>query len=140
MGDFPGDPNVVNHTGSCFQATIVTEDRGHPTTEDLPQRWGISDELYNFKANPRSTVHVLQTLDESSYNFQPHPFIRNWGTLMGPDHPITWCQVYDGGRVWYTGRGHDASAFANADSMDMIGKGISWAGGRWDLKGCDSEG
>jgi hypothetical protein len=24
--------------------------------------------------------------------------------------------------------------------MDMIGKGISWAGGRWDLKGCDREG
>jgi hypothetical protein len=66
--------------------------------------------------------------------------IRDWGTLMGSDHPITWCQVYDGGRVWYTGRGHDAAAFANADSMDMIGKGISWAGGRWDLKGCDMEG
>ena len=52
---------------------------------------------YNVQANPRSTVHVLQTLDESSYDFQPHPFIRNWGTLMGEDHPITWCQLYDGG-------------------------------------------
>jgi len=140
VGDFPGDPNVVNHTGSCFQATVVTEDRGHPTTEDLPRRWNISDELYNFKANPRSTVHVLQTLDETSYNFQPHPFITNWGTLMGSDHPITWCQVYDGGRVWYTALGHDAAAFANNDSMDMIGKGISWSGGRWALKGCDQEG
>jgi cytochrome c len=140
MGNFPGDPNVVNNTRSCFQATIVTEDREHPTTKDLPERWNISDELYNFKANPRSAVHVLQTLDESSYNFQPHPYIRNWGTLMGEDHPITWCQVYDGGRVWYTGIGHDAAAFANEDSMDMIFKGIQWAGGRWDLKGCDQEG
>ena len=59
---------------------------------------------------------------------------------MGEDHPITWCQVYDGGRVWYTALGHDAAAFANADSMDMIVKGINWAGGRWDLKGCDQEG
>jgi cytochrome c len=140
LGNFPGDPNVVNNTRSCFQATIVTEDGQHPTMGDLPERWDISDELYNFKANPRSTVHVLQTLDESSYNFQPHPFIRNWGTLMGADHPITWCQVYDGGRVWYTARGHDAAAFANEDSMDMIGKGISWTGGRWDLKGCAREG
>jgi len=139
IGDFPGDPDVVGHTGSCFQATVITEDRQHPTTEDLPQRWKISDELYNFKANPRSTVHVLQTLDESSYNVQPHPFIRDWGTLMGADHPITWCQVYDGGRVWYTGLGHDAAAYANADSLEMIGKGISWAAGRWDLKGCDRE-
>ena len=140
IGDFPGDPEVVRHTGSCFQATIVNEDPEHPTTDDIPDRWNVSDEWYNFKANPRSTVHVLQTLDESSYNFQPHPFIRNWGTLMGADHPITWCQVYDGGRVWYTGRGHDASAFANEDSMDMIFKGIQWAGGRWGLKGCDQEG
>ena len=77
IGDFPGDPQVVRHTGSCFQATIVTEDGEHPTTQDLPERWDISDEWYNFKANPRSTVHVLQTLDESSYNFQPH---RSSGT------------------------------------------------------------
>jgi cytochrome c len=140
IGDFPGDPNVVGHTGSCFQATIVNEDPEHPTTEDIPDRWDLSDEWYNFRANPRSTVHVLQTLDESSYNFQPHPFIRNWGTLMGEDHPITWCQVYDGGRVWYTGIGHDAAAFANEDSLDMIFKGIQWAGGRWALKGCNQEG
>ena len=135
IGDFPGDPNVVGHTGSCFEGTIVTEDGEHPTTEDLPARWDLSDERDNFQANPRSTVHVLQTLDESSNNFQPHPFIRNWGTLMGADHPITWCQVYDGGRVWYTGIGHDAAAYANEDSMGMIFKGIQWAGGRWGLQG-----
>ena len=139
LGNFPGDPNVVNNTGSCFQATIVTEDGEHPTTEGLPLRWDISDELYNFKANPRSTVHVLQTLDESAYDFQPHPYIRNWGTLMGADHPITWCQVYDGGRVWYTGLGHDAAAFANADSMDMIGKGIKWAAGKYGAHGCSKD-
>lgn len=140
LGNFPGDPNRVNNTRSCFQGTIVNEDPEHPTTDGIPDRWDVSDEWYNFRANPRSTVHVLQTLDESSYNFRPHPFIRNWGTLMGEDHPITWCQVYDGGRVWYTGTGHDAAAFANEDSMDMIYKGIVWAGGRWGLKGCDQEG
>src|ERR671919_1920612 len=139
LGNFPGDPNRVNNTRSCFQATIINEAE-HPTTDDIPERWDLSDEWYNFQANPRSTVHVLQTLDESSYNFQPHPFIRNWGTLMGEDHPITWCQVYDGGRVWYTAIGHDANIFANHDSMSMIFKGIQWAGGRWGLKGCDQEG
>mgnify|MGYP003542935467 CR=1 FL=1 len=36
--------------------------------------------------------------------------------------------------------GHDAAAFANEDSMDMIFKGIQWGGGRWDLKGCEQEG
>jgi cytochrome c len=140
LGNFPGDPNVVNNTGSCFQATVVTEDGKHPSTRRLPERWDISDELYNFQANPRSTVHVLQTLDESSYDFQPHPFIRNWGTLMGEDHPLTWCQVFDGGRVWYTALGHDAAAYANRDSMTMIVNGIRWAAGKWGLRGCDREG
>jgi cytochrome c len=140
IGDRPGDPNVVGHTGSCFQAVVETEDDKHPSTRDLPDRWAISDELYNFKANPRSTVHVLQTLDESSYNFQPHPFIRNWGGLMGEDHPITWCQIYDGGRVWYTGLGHDANIYANHDSMAMIVQGIKWSAGKWGLRGCDEEG
>ena len=140
IGNRPGDPEVVMHTGSCFQAVVETEDDKHPSTRHLPDRWAISDELYNFKANPRSTVHVLQTLDESSYDFQPHPFIRNWGNLMGADHPITWCQIYEGARVWYTGLGHDASIYANHDSMAMIVQGIKWAAGKWGLRGCDEEG
>jgi cytochrome c len=140
IGRFPGDPNRIGQTGSCFEAVVETEDRKHPSTRHVPRRWEISDELYNFKANPRSAVHVLQTLDESSYNFQPHPFIRGWGNLMGEDHPITWCQLYDGGRVWYTGLGHDANIFANHDSMSMIVKGIRWSTGKWDVSGCDQEG
>jgi type 1 glutamine amidotransferase len=85
----------------------------------------------------RSRGDHAQTLDESSYNFQPHPFIRNWGALMGEDHPITWCQKYDGGRVWYTGLGHDANIYANHDSMAMIVQGVMWAAGKWGLRGCD---
>jgi cytochrome c len=140
IGARPRDPNVLANTGSCFQAVVQTEDSNHPSTRHLPDRWPISDELYNFKANPRSTVHVLQTLDESSYNFQPHPFIRGWGNLMGADHPITWCQLYDGGRVWYTGLGHDANIYAEHDSMRMIMRGIKWAGGKGGLRGCRNEG
>jgi len=140
IGSRPREPNRVGQTGSCFQAVVVTEDRNHPSTQHLPERWNISDELYNFKANPRSTVHVLQTLDESSYNFQPHPFIRNWGTLMGADHPITWCQLYERGRVWYTGLGHDAVIFAEHDSMTMIMRGIMWAAGVGGSSGCGDEG
>ena len=31
---------------------------------------------------------------------------------MGVDHPIAWCQDYDGGRSWYTGLGHTDASFA----------------------------
>jgi len=140
IGSRPRETNLLGQTGSCFQAAVENEDNRHPSTRHLPDRWPISDELYNFRANPRSTVHVLQTLDERSFNFQPHPFIRNFGTLMGQDHPITWCQFYDGGRVWYTGLGHDANIFAEHDSMTMIIRRIQWAGGRGGARGCRQEG
>ena len=134
LGAFPGD---VGGTSSCFQAVVETEDDKHPSTRGLPESWSISDELYNFKTNPRGNVHVLQRLDESSYDYQPHPFIQNWGALMGEDHPITWCRIQDGGRVWYTGLGHDAAIFADDDSLSMILGGIIWAAGKGGVRRCD---
>ena len=49
--------------------------------------------------SPRPTVHVLATLDESTYD-------EDDGNATDDDHPISWCQRYDGGRSWYTGMGH----------------------------------
>lgn len=134
LGAYPG---AVGGTSSCFEAVVITDDGKHPSTKGLPERWAIADELYNFRATPRGAVHVLQRLDESSYNYQPHPFILSWGTLMGADHPITWCRIFDGGRVWYTGLGHDAAAFENDDSMTMILEGIRWAAGKSGRHSCD---
>ena len=77
-------------------AMIRIEDPLHPSTESLPAAWERTDEWYNFRDNPRGTVHILATVDESSYS----------GGKMGADHPIAWCQVIDGGRSWYTAMGH----------------------------------
>ena len=69
---------------------------------DLPAVWQRTDEWYNFRSNPRSTVHVLATLDERSYS----------GGKMGADHPIAWCRAFDGGRSWYTAMGHTPESYA----------------------------
>ena len=34
---------------------------------------------------------------------------------MGGDHPISWCQNYDGGRAWYTGLGHTRRRYTEAN-------------------------
>jgi type 1 glutamine amidotransferase len=81
---------------------IRIEDRAHPSTKELPAIWQRTDEWYNFRANPRGTVHVLATLDEASYS----------GGKMGADHPIVWCQAIDGGRSWYTAMGHTSESYA----------------------------
>jgi cytochrome c len=84
------------------RATVHITDHGHPSTKGLPASWERTDEWYNFRSNPRSTVKVLATLDEATYS----------GGAMGADHPIIWCQEVDGGRSWYTAMGHTAESYA----------------------------
>src|SRR5262249_44344408 len=90
----------------------------------LPAVWPRTDEWYNFSANPRSRVHVLATLDESSYS----------GGTMGADHPISWCQFYDGGRSWYTAMGHTRESYSDALFLDHLRGGIGFAAGYPDLE------
>ncbi|MDI1466306.1 ThuA domain-containing protein [Catellatospora sp. KI3] len=95
---FSSHPAVQN-------ATVKVEDPAHPSTASLPAKWIRSDEWYAFQSNPRGRVHVLASLDERSY--------APGTATMGADHPIAWCQNYDGGRSWYTAAGHDAAAFSD---------------------------
>jgi type 1 glutamine amidotransferase len=83
-------------------ATIRIEDAHHPSTKDLPANWERVDEWYNFRSNPRGAVHVLASLDESTYS----------GSSMSGDHPIAWCRNIDGGRSWYTAMGHTKESYA----------------------------
>jgi type 1 glutamine amidotransferase len=83
------------------RATVRIADPDSPATEGLPAIWRRTDEWYNFRTNPRGAVHVLATLDESSYE----------GGTMGADHPIAWCREIDGGRGWYTAMGHTAESY-----------------------------
>ncbi|MFO0961273.1 MAG: ThuA domain-containing protein [Phycisphaerales bacterium] len=100
------------------EAVVVVEDRAHPTTKMLPERWKRTDEWYSFKTNPRSQVHVLASLDETTY--QPA------AVAMG-DHPIAWCHEFDGGRAWYTALGHTKESFRDPLFRQHLREGIAWA-------------
>jgi cytochrome c len=102
------------------QATIRVTDRTHPATSHLPERWIRTDEWYDYRENPRGNVHVLMSLDESSYN----------GAAMDAtpagDHPIAWCHHYAGGRAFYTGLGHTPESFAEPDFLQHLRGAITW--------------
>jgi cytochrome c len=100
-------------------ASITVEDFAHPSSAHLDETWDRFDEWYNFGTNPREDVHVLMSLEESSYE----------GGTMGVDHPIAWCQTYDGGRAWYTGGGHTNDSFEEADFLTHLLGGITTAAG-----------
>jgi type 1 glutamine amidotransferase len=100
-------------------ATIHVTDRRHPATISLPAVWHRTDEWYDFQSNPRSRVHVLATVDESTYQ----------GGGMGADHPIAWCHTVGGGRSFYTALGHTTESFSEPRFLDHLLGAIRWASG-----------
>ena len=102
------------------EATVIVSDRKHPSTKHLPERWQRTDEWYNYRASPRGKVHVLASLDESTYT----------GGSMAADHPTAWCHDYDGGRAFYTGGGHTKECYADPAFLRHLLGGITWAAGQ----------
>ncbi len=100
-------------------ATVRIAEPRHPSTTGLPAVWERTDEWYNFRSNPRGAVRVLATLDESTYA----------GGTMGADHPIAWCQDFDGGRSWYTAMGHTAESYGEPLFRRHLLGGIETAAG-----------
>ncbi|WP_435270360.1 ThuA domain-containing protein [Streptomyces sp. 1222.5] len=100
-------------------ATVNVEDRAHPATSHLGRTWERTDEWYNYRSDPRDRAHVLASLDETSYT----------GGTMNGDHPIAWCQDYQGGRAFYTGGGHTKESYADPAFRQHLLGGIRWAVG-----------
>ncbi|MER5461473.1 ThuA domain-containing protein [Streptomyces sp. NPDC002668] len=101
-------------------ATVRVEDRTHPSTAHLDDAWERTDEWYNYRTNPRTQARVLATLDETSYQ---------GGTMKG-DHPIAWCQTYQGGRAFYTGGGHTKESYAEPAFRTHLLGGLRYAAGQ----------
>jgi type 1 glutamine amidotransferase len=101
-------------------AVLDVADPRDRSTSGLPAKWMRTDEWYNFQSNPRSAVHVLATIEESSYD----------GGEMGADHPIAWWHDYDGGRAWYTAGGHTDEAWSEPLFLAHILGGVEYAIGK----------
>jgi type 1 glutamine amidotransferase len=116
--DFMG--GVIYSPHPAYQkGMVMVEDRKHPATKNLPAKFEISDEWYEFNKSPRPNVRVLATADETSYK-QNKP--------MG-DHPIIWTnEKYR--RMIYIGIGHDPSVFSNQNYVTLLRDAILWAGSK----------
>ncbi|MDJ1481159.1 ThuA domain-containing protein [Cytophagaceae bacterium YF14B1] len=105
------------------EAVLVTEIKDHPATKHLPIHWKKSDEWYNFKQNVRGkgNIQVLLSVDESSYS-------ASWPKAMGGDHPISWTNQINRGRMFYSALGHTEETFTDRYSFLHLVMGIEWAG------------
>ncbi|HWK26457.1 MAG TPA: ThuA domain-containing protein [Solirubrobacter sp.] len=133
-----------NHPAGTPTATVRIDDAQHHSTVGLPNPWERVDEWYNYQRpdenavvggggddySPRTGgVHVLATVDESTYG-------EDDGNATDDDHPISWCQRYDGGRSWYTGMGHTQASFAEAPFLTHLLGGIEVAAGAAEDAAC----
>ena len=135
----------LSHPPGTPSATVHVEDGSHHSTEGLPNPWPRVDEWYNYRSpdyqDPNvpdgdysvrdSGVHVLLTLDEATYGEE------DGNDPVADDHPISWCQRYDGGRSWYTGMGHTAASFSEQPYLQHLLGGIETAAGMPGTEGCD---
>lgn len=111
MGGITYSPHPAFQKGS-----LIVEDRDHPATKGLPERFEISDEWYEWSESPRANVRVLAVADESSYK---------QNKVMG-DHPLIWTnEKYP--KTVYIGVGHDPSVLVNKDYVMLLKNSILWA-------------
>lgn len=100
-------------------AVLHIVDSSFIATKNLPSSWKRFDEWYNFKQTNWDDVHVLLTIDESSYT----------GGENGNFHPMSWYHAYDGGRAFYTELGHTDESYSEPAYLQHLLGGIKYAMG-----------
>ncbi|GAA3463516.1 ThuA domain-containing protein [Saccharothrix longispora] len=123
---FPWWDQMLGATMTQHSATVSgtakVADRVHPSGTALPDRWTRTEEWYNFTRSVRGNAHVLVTADETTYD--------PGSSRMGYDHPISWCRNHEGGRLWATAMGHQASSYSEPLFREHVKGGVESAGGK----------
>jgi hypothetical protein len=120
FSSFMGGIRYQNYIPGFASATVVVEDPKHPVVQNVPRSFVIQkDEWYTYTTRPRSNVHVLAHVDESSY--QPDSEIK-----MG-DHPVIWSNQKVKARNVYIFMGHSPDLFTNPAWTTLFRNAIFWA-------------
>ncbi len=123
FSDFMGGIRFENYIAATASAVVNVEDRTHPVMKGVSPSFVVDDdEWYTFNRDPRPNVHVLATVDESTY--KPASDIK-----MG-DHPVVWVNEKKKARNVYFLMGHDGSLIKNKDFTTMVTNAINWAAGK----------
>jgi type 1 glutamine amidotransferase len=120
FSDFMGGIRFENYIAATASGKVNVEDKNHPVMKGVPASFVIpDDEWYTFNKDPRPNVHVLASVDESSYN--PTSNIK-----MG-DHPVIWVNEKMKARNVYFLMGHHANFVKTEAFKIMVGNAILWA-------------
>lgn len=117
---FMGDVQYKNYIATFAKADVQIEDATHPIVKNLPKIFTIEkEEWYTYDKSPRPGVHVIASVNESSYS--PDTDIK-----MG-DHPVIWSNLKFPGRNVYIFMGHSPLLFQNNAFTTLFTNAIAWA-------------
>lgn len=119
FSDFMGGVRFKNYIAPLADGTLIVEDKQHPVMKDVPASFVVpDDEWYTYDKSPRSNVHVLANVDESSYT--PASDIK-----MG-DHPVVWVNESKKARNVYFQIGHSSKLYETEGFTTMFRNAINW--------------
>lgn len=102
--------------------SLIVADPTHPIVnrEEPPTEW--MDEWYNFTSHPaeNSNLRILLRGDTKSFKGGKH----------GDDHPLAWCQEFEGGRSAYIALGHFDQAWESNWYVGLVKRGLMWVARR----------
>jgi type 1 glutamine amidotransferase len=118
--DFMGRIRWKDYIARFAQGRVHVEDGSHPVTKGIPDSFTVQkEEWYTYDKSPRSNVHVLANVDESSY--RPDTTVK-----MG-DHPVVWTNEKMKARNLYIFMGHSPVLFDDWVYRKMLSNAIFWA-------------
>ncbi len=120
FSDFLGGIRFQNYIAPKADGLLTVEDARHPVMAGVSPKFIVrDDEWYTYDRNPRPNVHVLASVDESTYT--PASDV-----CMG-DHPVVWTNPAKPARNVYFQIGHSASLFDNPEFVRMFANALRWA-------------
>jgi type 1 glutamine amidotransferase len=100
-------------------AKLTVEDTGHPVMKGLQPSFTTNDEWYLYDKSPRPNVHVLASIDESTY--EP-PKEKKMG-----DHPVIWTNAHIKAKNIFIAMGHFPELFNDENYTTLFKNAIFWA-------------
>jgi type 1 glutamine amidotransferase len=123
FSDFMGGIRYLDYIPGFAEAIVHVEDSSNPCMKGVPKSFLVKkDEWYTYNKSPRKHVHVIASVDESSY----HPA----STITMGDHPVIWSNVHYKARNIYIFMGHSPDLFENKAYTSLFRNAIFWAEGK----------
>jgi len=121
---FMGGIRYKNYIATFAKARVDIEDKQHPVMKGVPASFIVEkEEWYTYDKDPRPNVHVLATVDESTY-------VPNSDIKMGGDHPVVWTNPNYKARNIYIFMGHSPILFQSKNYRTLFTNAIFWAAGK----------